>query len=53
MNIDEENPLYNGLVTFFSFILFGLIPMLPYVIGIFINEALLSIRIRKRVLCFR
>ncbi|MDA0222858.1 MAG: VIT1/CCC1 transporter family protein [Proteobacteria bacterium] len=28
---DEENPAINGLFTFFSFLVFGVIPILPYV----------------------
>lgn len=30
---DEENPLRNSLVTFFSFIIFGLMPMIPIIIA--------------------
>jgi VIT1/CCC1 family predicted Fe2+/Mn2+ transporter len=33
LSLDLESPLKNGLVTFISFILFGLIPLLPYIIG--------------------
>lgn len=29
---EEENPAINGLFTFFSFLIFGLIPILPYVV---------------------
>lgn len=28
----SENPIYTGLATFFSFILFGIIPLLPFVL---------------------
>lgn len=30
---DQENPLFIGLATFFSFIFFGAIPLLPYLIA--------------------
>lgn len=29
---EEENPIKNGLYTFFSFLAFGLIPLLPYLL---------------------
>ena len=29
----DENPIKNALVTFFSFGLFGLIPILPFIVG--------------------
>lgn len=29
----EENPLKNSLVTFFSFCIFGLMPLIPYIIA--------------------
>ena len=35
----NQSPLKNGLVSFLSFILLGLIPLLPYVIGAGINNA--------------
>jgi predicted membrane protein (TIGR00267 family) len=31
-NPDQENPLATGLSTFLSFIIFGAIPLLPYII---------------------
>lgn len=31
--VDESNPMWNGLVTFLSFAVFGFIPLIPYVIG--------------------
>lgn len=30
---EEENPAVNGAVTFFSFVLFGSLPLIPYFIG--------------------
>ena len=30
---DEENPLRNSIVTFFSFVIFGLMPMIPIIIA--------------------
>jgi VIT1/CCC1 family predicted Fe2+/Mn2+ transporter len=30
---DDDSPAKNGLVTFVSFVLFGFIPLLPYVLG--------------------
>lgn len=30
---DEESPVKNAIVTFCSFCLFGIIPLLPYIIG--------------------
>lgn len=30
---DEENPIKNAIVTFLSFCFFGLIPILPYIVG--------------------
>jgi len=33
LSLDLESPVKNGLVTFVSFIIFGLIPLLPYLIG--------------------
>jgi len=29
----DESPIKNGLVTFFSFLIFGMIPVIPYIIG--------------------
>lgn len=31
-NPENENPLYTGLATFFSFIIFGFIPLSPYLV---------------------
>ncbi len=31
--VDDSNPLWNGIVTFLSFALFGFLPLIPYVIG--------------------
>jgi hypothetical protein len=33
LSLELENPKYNGLVTFFSFLVFGTIPLCPYLIG--------------------
>jgi len=30
----SKNPIFNGLVTFFAFAFFGIIPLLPYLMGI-------------------
>lgn len=30
---DDENPIKNAIVTFLSFCFFGLIPILPYIVG--------------------
>ncbi|KAM3141858.1 hypothetical protein pb186bvf_005944 [Paramecium bursaria] len=30
---DEESPIKNALVTFFAFELFGLVPLIPYIVG--------------------
>lgn len=31
--VEEENPLWNALVTFIAFSCFGLMPILPYIVG--------------------
>lgn len=31
--VDDSNPMWNGLITFLSFALFGFVPIIPYVIG--------------------
>ena len=36
LSLELENPKYNGLVTFFSFLVFGTIPLSPYLI-VFLN----------------
>ena len=33
LDINEEDAVKNGIFTFFSFVIFGLIPLLPYLIG--------------------
>jgi len=33
-----DSPLKNGFVTFFSFLIFGCIPMLSYVVGVAVNS---------------
>lgn len=33
LSSDDENPLTNSLVTFFSFGIFGLMPLLPFVVA--------------------
>lgn len=30
--VDDSSPAINGVVTFFSFVIFGLFPLLPYII---------------------
>ena len=35
----DDSPIKNGLVSLFSFIILGLIPLLPYIIGAGINDA--------------
>lgn len=32
LTVEESSPAINGLVTFFSFALFGIFPLLPYLI---------------------
>lgn len=29
----DENPVYNALVTFLAFALFGVVPIIPYIVG--------------------
>jgi len=31
--VDDSNPFYGGVVTFVAFLLFGLLPLIPYIIG--------------------
>jgi vacuolar iron transporter family protein len=31
--VDDSNPLTGGIITFFAFALFGLLPLIPYIIG--------------------
>ena len=31
--VDDSNPLWNGIVTFISFVVFGFLPLIPYIIG--------------------
>lgn len=35
-NPNEENPIKNALVTFFSFFVFGLVPLLAYILSTFV-----------------
>jgi VIT1/CCC1 family predicted Fe2+/Mn2+ transporter len=30
---DDSNPIFNGLVTFGSFVVFGIVPICPYIYG--------------------
>ncbi len=32
LSSDEENPVTNSLVTFFAFAIFGLMPLLPFIV---------------------
>lgn len=36
--VDDSNPFWNGVVTLISFIAFGFLPMVPYVISAGINQ---------------
>ena len=36
--VDDSNPMQNGLVTFVSFIVFGFLPIIPYVVSAGINK---------------
>jgi len=38
-NPDDSNPVVKGLYTFFSFLVFGLVPILPYALGMPVNTA--------------
>ena len=33
LNCNEKSPTKNALVTFFSFVLFGVIPLLPFIVA--------------------
>lgn len=33
MAVEEGNPIINGVVTFFSFAIFGFFPIIPYVVS--------------------
>ena len=33
LSLERENPVKNGLVTFVSFLFFGIIPILPFIVG--------------------
>ncbi|MCI0521128.1 MAG: VIT1/CCC1 transporter family protein [Chloroflexi bacterium] len=36
MLADERNPLYNGLATFLSFVVAGIVPLIVYLLGLFL-----------------
>ena len=36
--VDDSNPFWNGVVTLISFIAFGFLPLVPYVISAGINQ---------------
>ena len=36
--VDDSDPFWNGVITLLSFILFGFLPLIPYVIGYGINK---------------
>ena len=38
LDINEEDAVKNGIFTFFSFVIFGLIPLLPYLIGNYLTK---------------
>jgi VIT1/CCC1 family predicted Fe2+/Mn2+ transporter len=31
--VDDSSPFWGGVVTFFAFAIFGLLPLIPYIIG--------------------
>ena len=35
---NDESPLKNGIVTFLSFVLFGFIPLIPFIVAKIINK---------------
>lgn len=35
----DENPIKNAIVTFFSFVFFGVIPVLPFVVAAITNKS--------------
>jgi len=35
----DESPIKNGLVTFISFFLFGLVPLIPFIVGRIANTS--------------
>ena len=39
---ENDNPLRNGLVTFFSFIFFGSFPLIPFLIGLALEDVHIS-----------
>ncbi|MBU1119512.1 VIT1/CCC1 transporter family protein [Patescibacteria group bacterium] len=41
-NPEEENPLFKGVATFISFIAFGFIPLIPYIIFDSVREAFIG-----------
>lgn len=36
--VDDSSPLWGGVVTFFAFAIFGLLPLIPYIIGAGFNH---------------
>lgn len=38
LSLEKEDPVKNGLITFASFLFFGLIPLMPYIIGYIISN---------------
>jgi hypothetical protein len=36
--VNDSSPILGGVVTFFAFAIFGLLPMIPYIIGVGINK---------------
>jgi hypothetical protein len=36
--VNDSSPFLGGVVTFFAFAIFGLFPMIPYIIGVGINN---------------
>jgi hypothetical protein len=36
--VDDSSPFWGGIVTFFAFAIFGLLPLIPYIIGAGFNH---------------
>ena len=35
--VDDSSPFFGGVITFFAFAIFGLLPIIPYIIGVGLN----------------
>ena len=40
--VDDSSPLWGGVVTFFAFAIFGLLPLIPYIIDSSKHYALIA-----------